>query len=145
MFIDILLGERATANKELCVLRQGCGLHSDGLVHPWLSEAWLVSLVVSVAPIANNIYDDISLVFGAVIGGKLTDKCDGFRVITIYVENRRIDGFSDIGRVRCRSRKTGVCCEANLIIDNEMDCSTGTITGEIVKAHSFVDDALSSK
>ena len=107
MFIDILLSERATANQELCVLCQGCGLLADGLVHPWLRKARLVGLVVPVAPIADDIYDDISLVLGAVIGCKLTNKYDGFRVITIYVENWGINEFSDIRRVRCRSRETG--------------------------------------
>ena len=52
---------RPTRNFVYCVNCQGCGLLADDLVHPWLRKARLVGLVVPVAPIADDIYDDIYL------------------------------------------------------------------------------------
>jgi hypothetical protein len=115
----------------------------DSLVHPWLGEARLVGLVVPVAPVADDINDDILLVLRTVISRELTNKRDGLCVVTVDVEDRCVDGFGNIGRIWRRSRETRVGREANLIIDDEVDCAASAIAREIVEAHSFIDDALS--
>jgi hypothetical protein len=58
----------------------------------------LVCLVGSVLVVADN--DDDPLVFGTVVSRELTHEIDSLDVVAVGMENRDIDGFSDVRRIR---------------------------------------------
>lgn len=66
MVFDIVLRESTSSNQKLRLLSQGGGLLLDGSIHHWLRETRLVSFVVAVATVADNVDDNVFLVLGAV-------------------------------------------------------------------------------
>src|ERR1700735_1684611 len=58
------------------------------------------------------------------------------------MEDGRVDGLSDVRRIWCRAGETRISGEADLVVNNEVNRTAGTITWKIVEAHGFVYDAL---
>ena len=145
VFLDVLFGERAPGNEEFGVLGQWRGLLLDRFVHAGLSEAGLVGFVVAITTITDNVDDDVALVFCAVVGGKLAHEVDGLYVVAVDVENGCIDSFGKVGWVRGGTGKAGVGSETDLVVDDEMDGASRAVAGEVVEAHGFVYDTLTSK
>ncbi|CPR55798.1 Uncharacterised protein [Salmonella enterica subsp. enterica serovar Bovismorbificans] len=72
----------------------------DFLVHQRLGCAWLVGFVVAVTAVAHQIDEHIAFKGVTEVQRQTGHKSDGFRIIRIDVENRRLDHFTDIGAVR---------------------------------------------
>ncbi len=72
----------------------------DFLVHQRLGCAWLVGFVVAVTAVAHQIDKDIAFKGITEVQRQTGHKSDGFRIVRIDVENRRLDHFTDIGAVR---------------------------------------------
>ena len=70
---------------------------------------------------------------------------DGFRVITIDVEDRRLDGFGDIGRITRETAIARVGGEANLIVDDDVDRPAGAVGFKLRHEKRFGDDALAGE
>lgn len=61
----------------------------------------MIGFVIPVAPVIDDIQDDILLVLDTVIGRELTNKCDDLCVVVnVEDSNRCIDGFGNIRRIR---------------------------------------------
>ena len=89
--------------------------------------------------------DDVVLVLGAVVSGKLAHKVDSLYVVAVGVENGRVDSFGKVGWVGGGTGKVGIGSETDLVVDDEMDGASRSVDGEVVEAHGFVYDTLSSK
>jgi hypothetical protein len=100
---------------------------------------------VTVLSVAVEVDDNIVLELGAPIGSKLTDKVDSLDVISVNMENRRVDGLGNIGTVSGRSGESRIGGETNLVVDDEVNGTTGRKGGERVEAETLVDDTLGSK
>src|SRR5690606_424291 len=100
------------------------------LVHKRLSETRLISFVVTVLPVTDNVNNHILLEGGTPFRSQLTDEGKTFDIVSIYVENRRIDGLRDIGTVGRRASETRIGGKANLIVDNKMNGTAGGVGGE---------------
>lgn len=68
----------------------------DVFVYEGLGEGRLVSFVVIVFVVVDEIDDNIVLEFSVLISGKLVDVVDSFDIIGIDVEDRGVDSFGDI-------------------------------------------------
>lgn len=145
VLVDVGLGERSLLDESLDVLGEDGGLLLDGLVHPGLSERGLIRLVVTVFPVADDVDNDVLLELGPPVGGELTDEVDGLDVVSVDVEDGSVDGFGDVGAVRSGSRESRVGGESNLVVDDDVDGSSGSVVGERVHSHRLVDDSLSSE
>ncbi len=114
----------------------------DFLVHQWLCEHWLIKLVMAEATIAdeidNNIVFELLSVFCCELKG-----CDNFvETISIDVEDRAVQCLCEIRRVDTRARFVWVCCKADLVIDNDMNCTTNFVVLQVNHLHGLVDDTL---
>ena len=74
-------------------------MRADLLVHQRLGEARLVAFIVAVAAIAEHVDDDRLLEFLPELDRDLRGVNDGFRVVAVHVEDRRLDHLGDVGRV----------------------------------------------
>ena len=102
---------------------------SDFLVHRWLGNRRFIAFIVATTSIANDVYDDILLKLHSIINGQLGNKNDGFRVITIDMENGRLNHLGDLSTI---SGRTGILPltdgVTNLIINNDVYRSTRVVT-----------------
>ncbi len=125
VLLDVHLGEGTLLQKLLDVDVDLGVLLLDTLVHQGLGEGRLVRLVVAVLAVADHVNDDILLVLGAPVGGHLADKVDGLDVVGVDVEDGGVDGLGNVGAVGGRAGITGIGGEADLVVDNQVDCAAG--------------------
>ena len=145
MLLGFLLRERLLVDELFVVDGESSLLVFDDIVHLRLSEHGLISLVVSVTTVTDQIDDDVLLELGPPIGSELTNESDGFGIVSIDVENGSVDSFGDIGRVRSGSTLSGVGSETDLVVENEVNCSSSSVMRKIVESHGFVNDTLTSE
>ena len=82
-------------NQEFGVLCKRRGLLLNRLVHSWLSEMGLISFIVAITTVANDIDHNVALMLCAIVSCKLTNEIDGFNVVAINMEDRRIYAMSE--------------------------------------------------
>lgn len=145
MLLSLLLSESLLVDELFVVHGESSLLVLDNIVHLGLSEHGLISLVVSVTTVTDQIDNDILLELGPPIGSELTDESDGLGIVSIDVENGSVDSFGDIGRVRSGSTLSRVGSETDLVVENEMNRSSSSVMRKIVESHSFVNDTLTSE
>ncbi len=75
------------------------GVLADPLVHQRLGEARLVTLVVAEAAVAPHVDDDVALELLAVLDRQLAGEGHGLGIITVDVQDRRLDALGDIAGV----------------------------------------------
>ena len=100
---------------------------TDVLIHPWLRCGGFVRLIVAVAAIADQVDDDIALKFLPIIKRNLRAKDHRFWVITIDVQDRRVNHFGNIGAIEGTTRIFHFGGEADLIINHHMNGAANAI------------------
>src|SRR5690606_41884517 len=118
---------------------------ADRLVHQRLREARFVALVMAEAAIAPHVDDDVALELLAVFDGQLAGKGDGFRIVAVDVEDRRLDALRDVRGVGAGARELRAGGEADLIVDDEMQAAAGIVTTDVCEAEALPDDALAGE
>lgn len=142
---NFILGQASFLLKLFGVQLSNGSLLSNSLVHLGLGEAGLVSFVVTVLAVADKIDNNVSVEGLAPVSSKLHDESDSFSVIAVYVENGCVDGFGDIGTVRGRATEARISGETDLVVDDNVDSTASAVGRQIMEAHGFVDNTLTSK
>ncbi len=145
VLINIRLSEGLVLQELLDVKVDDWRVFLDALVHQWLGERWLIGLVVAVLSVADHVNDNIRAELSAPIGGKLANKIDSLDIVSVNVEDWRIDGFGNIGTVSGRAGETWVGGETDLVVDNNVNGSSGRVGWETVESHSLVNDTLTGE
>ena len=78
-----------------------CGLTVDYLVHARLGKARLVTLIVAIAPIADQVDQKILLKLLPVRNGQASHFNTSLRIIGINVHNRDIEAFCQVTGIAC--------------------------------------------
>ena len=99
---------------------------------------------MAVLSVADKIDDDVVLELSAPVSGQLADKVDGFHIISIDVEDRRIDGLGNISAVSCRAGEARVGGKTNLVVDDKMYSTAGGEGRQGVETEAFIHDTLGS-
>ena len=73
------------------------------LIHQRLGVRWVVTFVVAVAPIANDIDDNVSIELLTEIERQLRDTKHRFRIVAVDVPHRRNNRFCDVRCVGVRN------------------------------------------
>ena len=73
---------------------------ANAVIHQRLGEGGLIAFIMAVAAIANDIQHHIRTKDHAEFGGQTRTEHHRFRVITIHMQDRRLDGFRDIRAVQ---------------------------------------------
>ena len=117
----------------------------DRLVHLWLGERGFITLVVTETAIAPNVDHDILAEFMAEFGGDARHVDHGFNIVAVHVKNWCLRHLGDFARIPGRSRCCGVCREADLVVHNHMDGTSGTVPLDIGETERFGHDALAAE
>src|SRR6267154_389335 len=108
MLLDILLSKGPAADQKLRVLSEWSGLLFNRLIHPRLSEMRLISLIMTITTVADDIDNDVTFILRAIVSCKLADKVDSFNIVTIDMEDWRVYGLRNVGGVGSGTRETRV-------------------------------------
>ena len=102
--LGLLHGEVAAADEGLGVELAHGALGVDHAVHERLGVARVVALVVPVAPVADEVDDDVGAERLAELEGEPHRARARLGVVAVHVEDRRLDHLGDVGRVERRAR-----------------------------------------
>ena len=127
LLLDLLRRQKTLFDEALGVDFARRDVALDLLVHHRLGEHGLVALIVTEAPVAEHVDDDILVELLPVLGRHLGGIGHRFGVIAIDVEDRGLDHQRHIGRVRRRPRIHRAGGEADLVVHDEVDRAAGAI------------------
>ena len=71
----------------------------DPAIHFGLGEGRLIAFVVAVAAVAEHVDDHVAVEAQAEFHRQLGDVNDGFRIVAVDVEDRRLDHLGDVGGI----------------------------------------------
>jgi len=92
--------------------------------------------------ITNQIYHHIMVELLPVQSCCSKCKCHVFNAISIYMENWRVNSFGNVRSVVSRTTFLGNSCKADLIIANDMDCSTNCVILKVLHLQGLVNNTL---
>mmetsp|Transcript_21430 Transcript_21430/g.50390 ORF Transcript_21430/g.50390 Transcript_21430/m.50390 type:complete len:339 (-) Transcript_21430:1035-2051(-) len=144
-FLELLLRVGAGLDKLLLVDLQRRRVSADLLIHQGLSVRGLVNLVVAVAAIAHNVDDNALAELLAVHGSCLAHEVHSLDIVSVHVEDRRVDSLGHIRAVGRGARETRVRGEANLVVHDNVDGATSLVLDNVGKLHGFVHNTLASE
>ena len=114
----------------------------DLLVEQRLREARLVALVVAVPAVADHVDHDVLPEALAPLHRDLHAVHDGLGLVSVHVQDRRLDHLGDVRRIQRRARFGRRGGEADLVVDDRVDRPAGRVAGEIREIERLGDDAL---
>ena len=100
VFIGPIGVNDALGLKTLCVQLTYGRMILDDFVHQWLRKAGFVALIMAKATIAPHVDHDVAVEGLAEFNRNLACECYRFGIIAIDVENRRLNTFGYVGRIR---------------------------------------------
>ncbi|MNC05079.1 hypothetical protein D3C75_525380 [compost metagenome] len=147
VFIDFRLNtlcvQHTALGQTISVQLTGGALFGDLLIHQRLGTAWLVGLVVAATTVADQVDHHVTLELHAVVDGQLGHEQYGFRIITIHMEDRRLDHLRNVGGVLGGTRVQRVADgETDLVVDHDVHGTAGLETAGLRHLEGFHDHAL---
>ena len=134
--------DHAFFGEPLGIDRDDARLLPDPLVHERLREGRLVAFIVAMPPVADHVDHDGLVELLAEFGRHTRAVNDGFRIVAIHVENRRLDHTGNVGRVGRRARETRRRREADLVVDDEVKRAAGAVPLQAGQAEALRYHAL---
>ena len=115
---------------------------TDLAVHDGLRVGRIIGFIVAVAAVADHVDHDVALEAFAVIEGQLHNAEGGFGIVAIDVEDGCLHHARDIGCVGGGAGMNRQGGEADLIVDDQMECAAGPVAIELRQVQRFGDNAL---
>ena len=116
----------------------------DNAIHHRLSRQRLVSFVMTMATVGNQINENIPFKDRAIFHCHTGSKSNRFRIIAVHMNNRRLNHFGDVGT---KLGRTGVGRvrggKTDLVIDHNTNRAAHFITAGIGHIQGFLHDTLS--
>src|SRR5438552_2522846 len=125
--LRLLGGDRSRLDQLLAVERERRPLGGDLLVHHRLREGRIVELVVPVPAVADEVDEDVLLEALAKADGQAGRLHRGLRVVTVHVEDGRLDDLGDVARVGGEAVRLGRRGEADLVVDDDVHRAAGAV------------------
>jgi hypothetical protein len=122
----------AALKQLLLVLSSDWSHFGDLLVHEWLSETWLIQFIVSHFPVTNEIDDDIMLEFLSIFSSSSENEINIIQAVSVDMENWSIYSLGQVRAVDGRSTLIWSCGETNLVVHNNMDCTSNSVILQIL-------------
>ena len=119
--LDLLGRQKALGDKPLAIDFARGRKVLDDLVHHRLGHRRVIALVVTEAAIAEHVDDDVFGKLLAILGRHFRRIHHRFRIITIDVEDRRLDSQRHIRGIGRGARIHRARREADLVVDDEVD------------------------
>ena len=117
----------------------------DQLVHERLGVARLVALVVTEAPVADEVDDDV-VVEPLPKAHRQPDRRDRrLWIVRVHVDDRRVEALRQVGGVARRTTLVGVGREADLIVGDHVQRAPGGVAGQAAEVEGLGDDPLAGE
>mmetsp|Transcript_84960 Transcript_84960/g.203634 ORF Transcript_84960/g.203634 Transcript_84960/m.203634 type:complete len:539 (-) Transcript_84960:195-1811(-) len=142
---ELLWSSGAAVYQAFGIHRFGSRMLVDLLVQHRLRILWRIRLVVAEAAVANNIDDDICLPGLSPLGGELECTGDCHRVITVYMQDGKIEALAKVRGVQGGPVIHRIRGEAHLVVDDNMDSSANVKLPHVRKLQRLIANALPSK
>ncbi len=141
----VVLGDVTALHELLRVERAHGQVLVDELVHAGLGEGRLVGLVVPVAPVAEEVDDDVLLEAVAELEGELHHPHRGFGVVAVHVEDRRLHHLGDVGGVDARPAELGCGGEPELVVHDDVHGAADLVAGHLGEVERLGDHTLTGE
>ena len=130
----------------LCIQLARAGMGSDFLVHQWLRERRGVLLVVPQFAEASDVHHHVLAELHAELQCQLRGEHHGFRIVTVDVQDGRLDHLHDVGTERAGTHVARIRRgEADLVVDDQVDRTTRGVATGLRQAQSFLVDTLATE
>src|SRR5258708_22364518 len=143
--LGLSLAEDALLDQTLGVDLPRRRVSGDRAVHDRLGKRRLVGLVVAVPAIAEHVDDNILLEAIAELGSDARDMHDSLGIITVHMEDRRLDDLCDIRGIGPRTGVGRSRGKADLIVDDDWNRAALAEALELRQLERFGDEALSDE
>jgi len=116
---------------------------ADLQIHERLRVRRLVRLVVTEAPVPDQVHHHVAVVHAAVVVRK-GDRGDArLDVVRVDVDDRDVEALGEIRRIPCRPALLRVGCEPHLVVGDKVHRPAGGIPRQRLEVEDLLDDALS--
>src|SRR6266403_1446686 len=129
--LRLLGGHHPRLEQLLAVERERRPLGRDLLVHHRLREGRIVELVVPVPAVADEVDEDVLLEALAKADGQAGRLHGGLGVVTVHVEDGRLDDLGDVARVGGEAVRLGRRGEADLVVDDDVHRAARAVAVEL--------------
>ena len=143
--LGLLDADVAAADELLGVELADRPLGLDQVVHQRLGHRGVVALVVTAPAVADQVDDDVLVELLAELVGQLGHPDAGLGVVTVDVEDRRLDHPGDVGGVERRARRRRRGREADLVVDHHVDGAAGAVAAQLGEVQRLGHDALAGE
>ena len=140
--LRLFLADDALGNQLVGIDRAGRLVLADGLVHQGLREHRFVALIMPEPPVAEHVEHDVGAEGLAEFDRDPCCMYDGFRIVSIDVEDRRHDHFRNIGRIGRGPRIMRARGETDLVVHDDVDGAARAVAAERRKGEGLADNAL---
>ena len=140
--LELVCRDVTASHESFGVEGSNAALCLNQVVHQRLGHRGVVAFVVPAATVADDVDDHIALEGLAVGKSEFSDTEHGFGVIAVDVENRRLDGLRHIGGVDRGSRIVREGREADLVVHNDVNRSTGPVRTKLRHLQCFEHHTL---
>ena len=96
-------------------------------------------------PIADDIENHVRLKCLAIFDRDTRGVGDSFRIITVDMQNRGLDHFSNFCAVCPRAAILRRCRKTNLVVNDNVDGPTGSIPFQLAHSETFGNNTLAGK
>jgi hypothetical protein len=110
-----------------------------------LCERGFIPFVVAEAAVANHIDNHVTLKNSPEIHRQKDHAHDRLGIIAVNVENRTLEHFADIRRVRRRSGFLRSRGKADLVIDDDVKSAASRVSAKSTQVQSFLYDSFARK
>ena len=114
-------------------------------VQDGLCVARVVTFIVAVPPVAEHVDHYVALEGLAIIIGHLRHANAGLGIVAVHVEDGSLHHASDVGGIGRGARFIGIGGEADLVVDDQMNGATGSITFQLREIQRLRYHALSGE
>lgn len=114
----------------------------DQGVHLRVGELRVVGLVVTAAPVADEVDHDVLVERLPELEGEPRDADHGLRVVAVHVDDRRLDHARHVGGVHRGARGLRGGGEADLVVDHHVHGAAGAVAAQLRHVERLGDDAL---
>ena len=127
---------------DVCVERAHAWVVRDPLGHQWLREGRLVALVVPVAPVADEVDDDVAFESPPEREREPDRRQRGLRVVCVDVDDRGVEALREVARVARRAPVGGIGRESDLVVRDQVERAAGGVAEKPLEVQRLGDDPL---
>jgi len=141
----LFLSNYSLVNKLLSIKLSYWNHFCNLFIHQWLSKRRLIKFIVSKFTISDQINYDIMFKFLTIFSSSSEYVMHIIKTLSINMEDWGINRFGKIRSIVSRSSFAWNGCETNLIVDNDMNCSSNSVILQVLHLHCFINNSLSGE